>query len=119
MLDHIGLAVSDVAKSKTFFVSALAPLGYKVLMDFGQEAVGMGADRPDFWIAKGPVAKSHVAFAAPNRAAVKAFYDAAISAGGKDNGAPGLRTQYHPTYYGAFVYDRDGNNIEVVCHQPE
>jgi catechol 2,3-dioxygenase-like lactoylglutathione lyase family enzyme len=118
MLDHIGLAVSDVAKSKSFFVSALAPLGYKVLMDFG-EAVGLGADRPDFWIAKAPAAKSHVAFTAPNRAAVKAFYDAAISAGGKDNGAPGLRTQYHPTYYGAFVYDRDGNNIEVVCHQPE
>ena len=119
MLDHIGLAVSDVAKSKTFFAAALAPLGYKVLMDFG-EAIGLGSERPDFWIAKAPVsAKSHVAFTASNRAAVKAFYDAAIAAGGKDNGAPGLRTQYHPTYYGAFVYDRDGNNIEVVCHQSE
>jgi len=119
MLDHIGLAVSDVAKSKSFFQSALAPLGYTVLMDFG-EAVGLGQGRPDFWIASGPVsAKSHIAFAAPNRATVKAVYDAAIAAGGKDNGAPGLRPQYHPNYYGAFVYDRDGNNIEAVCHQPE
>jgi catechol 2,3-dioxygenase-like lactoylglutathione lyase family enzyme len=119
MLDHIGLAVSDVAKSKNFFAAALAPLGYKVLMDFG-EAVGLGDSRPDFWIAKGATsAKSHIAFAAANRAMVKAFYDAAIAAGGKDNGAPGLRPQYHPNYYGAFVFDRDGNNIEAVCHQPE
>ena len=119
MLDHIGMAVSDVAKSKSFFQAALAPLGYTVQMDFG-EAVGLGKDRPDFWIAKAPVAaQSHIAFAAPDRATVKAFYDAAIAAGGKDNGAPGLRPQYHPHYYGAFVLDRDGNNIEVVCHQPE
>ncbi len=73
MLDHIGLAVSDVAKSKSFFQAALAPLGYKVLMDFGQEAVGLGADRPDFWIAKGPIAKSHVAFAAPIARSSKRF----------------------------------------------
>jgi catechol 2,3-dioxygenase-like lactoylglutathione lyase family enzyme len=119
MLDHIGLAVSDIAKSKTFFQAALAPLGYKILMDFG-EAVGLGQDRPDFWIAKGTEpAKIHVAFTVSKRATVKAFYDAAIAAGGKDNGAPGLRPQYHPNYYGAFVYDRDGNNIEAVCHQPE
>ena len=114
MLDHIGLAVSDIAKSKSFFQAALAPLGYTVLMDFG-EAVGLGQGGPDFWIAGGPVsAKSHVAFSAPNRAAVKVFYDAAIAAGGRDNGAPGLRPQYHPDYYGAFVYDRDGNNISGV-----
>ncbi len=119
MLDHIGLAVSDISQSKTFFQAALAPLGYKIQMDFG-EAVGLGQDRPDFWIARGTAsAKSHVAFAAANRAAVKAFYDAAIAAGGKDNGGPGLRPQYHPNYYGAFVLDRDGNNIEAVCHQPE
>jgi len=119
MLDHIGLAVSDIAKSKAFFQAALAPLGYTVLMDFG-EAVGLGQGRPDFRIARAPVsAKSHIAFTAPNRATVKAFYDAAIAAGGKDNGAPGLCPQYHPNYYGAFVYDRDGNNIEAVCHQPE
>ena len=119
MLDHIGLAVSDIAKSKTFFQAALAPLGYSVQMDFG-DAVGFGQDRPDFWIARGAVtAKIHVAFTAANRATVKAFYDAAIAAGGKDNGGPGLRPQYHPNYYGAFVYDFDGNNIEAVCHQPE
>ena len=119
MLDHIGLAVSDIAKSKAFFQAALAPLGYKIQMDFG-EAVGLGQDRPDFWIASAPAsAKSHIAFAAANRAMVKAFYEAAIAAGGKDNGAPGLRPQYHPNYYGAFVLDRDGNNIEAVCHQPE
>ncbi|HXN87431.1 MAG TPA: VOC family protein [Candidatus Binataceae bacterium] len=120
MLDHIGVAVSDVAKSKAFFQAALAPLGYKVVMDFG-EAAGLGADgRPDFWIAAGkPGAGGHIAFAASNRATVKAFYDAAIAAGARDNGAPGLRPQYHPNYYGAFVIDRDGNNIEAVCHQPE
>ena len=119
MLDHIGMPVSDIAKSKSFFQSALAPLGYTVLMDVG-EAVGLGKDRPDFWIGKSKsVTPNHVAFAAPNRATVKAFYDAAIAAGGRDNGAPGLRPQYHPNYYGAFVLDIDGNNIEAVCHQPE
>ena len=120
MIDHIGVAVSDVAKSKAFFQAALAPLGYKVVMDFG-EAAGLGADgKPDFWIASGkPAATSHIAIVAGNRAAVKAFYDAAIAAGARDNGAPGLRPQYHPNYYGAFVLDRDGNNIEAVCHQPE
>jgi catechol 2,3-dioxygenase-like lactoylglutathione lyase family enzyme len=120
MIDHIGVAVSDVAKSKAFFQAALAPLGYKVVMDFG-EAAGLGAEgKPDFWIGAGkPGAGGHIAFAASNRGAVKAFYDAAIAAGGRDNGAPGLRPQYHPNYYGAFVIDRDGNNIEAVCHQPE
>ena len=120
MLDHIGLPVSDVSKSKTFFQAALAPLGYQIIMDFG-EAVGLGqAGKPDFWIGKGETkSPSHIAFLAPNRAAVKAFYDAALAAGGKDNGGPGLRPQYHPTYFGAFVIDRDGHNIEAVCHQPE
>ncbi|HYL58462.1 MAG TPA: VOC family protein [Candidatus Acidoferrales bacterium] len=120
MLDHIGLAVADVAKSKSFFVAALAPLGYQIVMDFG-EAIGLGAGgKPDFWIAKGKTADAtHVAFVAPNRATVAAFHKAALAAGGRDNGAPGLRTQYHPNYYGAFVYDPDGNNIEAVCHEPE
>ena len=120
MLDHIGLAVSDIAKSKQFFQAALAPLGYTVVMDFG-EAIGLGeAGKPDFWIAKGKgTAPAHIAFVAPNRATVAAFYKAAMAAGGRDNGAPGLRTQYHPNYYGAFVHDPDGNNIEAVCHQPE
>ena len=119
MLDHIGVGVSDIAKSKAFFQAALAPLGYTVLMDFG-EAVGLGQDRPDFWLgAAKTTVPAHIAFAAPNRATVKAFYDAAIAAGGKDNGGPGLRPQYHPNYFGAFVLDRDGNNIEAVCRQPE
>src|ERR1700730_8059637 len=119
MIDHVGLAVSDVAKSKSFFQSALAPLGYTVLMDFG-EAVGLGHGRPDFWIGRSKsVVPAHIAFTAPDRATVKAFYDAAIAAGGRDNGAPGLRPQYHQNYYGAFIFDPDGNNIEAVCHQPE
>jgi catechol 2,3-dioxygenase-like lactoylglutathione lyase family enzyme len=119
-LDHIGLAVADIAKSKSFYQKALAPLGYEIVMDFG-EAVGLGQPgKPDFWIAKGKAAAaSHVAFAASKRAVVTAFYDAAIAAGGRDNGAPGLRPQYHPNYYGAFIIDPDGNNVEAVCHQPE
>ena len=120
MLDHVGVPVSDISRSKTFFQKALAPLGYKIVMDVG-EAAGLGAEgRPDFWIAKAPkAAQHHIAFAAADRATVKAFYEAAIAAGGKDNGAPGLRPQYHPNYYGAFVFDLDGNNIEAVCHRPE
>ena len=119
MIDHIGVAVSDLAKSKAFYQAALAPLGYTVLMDVGV-AVGLGKERPDFWLGQATAhTPGHVAFSAANRATVKAFYDAAIAAGGKDNGGPGLRPQYHPNYYGAFVYDRDGNNIEAVCHQPE
>ncbi|HVN27649.1 MAG TPA: VOC family protein [Candidatus Binataceae bacterium] len=118
MLDHVGVMVSDLAKSKAFFQAALAPLGYKVLMDFG-DAVGMGQERPDFWIAKGTATKSHIAFAAANRMMVRAFHEAAMAAGGKENGAPGLRPQYHQDYYGAFVLDPDGNNIEAVCRRPE
>jgi catechol 2,3-dioxygenase-like lactoylglutathione lyase family enzyme len=118
MLDHIGIPVSDVARSKQFFVAALAPLGYKVIMDLG-EAVGMGAESgPDFWIGKAkPGSPSHIAFSAADRGLVDAFYNAAIAAGGRDNGKPGIRAQYHPNYYGAFVYDPDGNNIEVVCRK--
>ena len=120
MIDHIGLQVSDFARSKRFYAAALAPLGYKVLMEFGDDAAGFGVERPDFWIGKGakPTAATHVCFAASSRAQVDAFHKAALAAGGKDNGGPGLRTQYHPTYYGAFVLDGDGNNVEAVCHQP-
>ena len=123
MLDHLGISDSDYEKSKRFFQQALAPLGYEVVMEFGGEAVGLGAGgKPDFWIAKGePDAKSgpaHICFAAQSRAIVDAFHKAALAAGGKDNGAPGLRPQYHATYYGAFVFDPDGNNVEAVCHAP-
>lgn len=122
MIDHISLKTKDYAKSKAFYDKALAPLGYRAVMDFG-EAAGYGDTRPYFWIGSdkrsarsdGPV---HVAFMAQDRKAVDAFYKAAIAAGGKDNGKPGLRPQYHPDYYGAFVFDPDGNNMEAVCHKP-
>lgn len=118
MIDHVSLHVSDYGKSKLFFERALAPLGYTVIMEFGGSVAGLGAGgKPDFWIAQGEASTPvHVAFASPNRAAVDAFYQAAIAAGGRDNGAPGLRPEYHPNYYGAFVFDEDGNNIEAVCH---
>jgi catechol 2,3-dioxygenase-like lactoylglutathione lyase family enzyme len=118
MLDHITLIVSDYARAKKFYEAALKPLGYKVIMEFGPSA-GLGDDRPDFWIAQGkPGSISHVAITAKDRKTVDAFYAAAIAAGGKDNGKPGLRAQYHPNYYGAFVFDPDGHNIEAVCHTP-
>lgn len=128
MLDHIGFAVTDYARSKAFYAAALAPLGYGVVMEITKaetggayEGAGLGADgKPDFWIGAGDVLKGrlHVAFAAKDRATVDAFYAAAIAAGGVDNGPPGLRPHYHPNYYGAFVLDPDGHNIEAVCHRP-
>jgi catechol 2,3-dioxygenase-like lactoylglutathione lyase family enzyme len=120
MIDHTGLTVSNVAKSKAFYGEALAPLGYGVLMEWEQSA-GFGvAPKPDFWIGEGQpnVPPIHIAFRAESRAQVDAFYKAAIAAGGKDNGAPGLRPHYHANYYGAFVLDPDGHNVEAVCHAP-
>jgi catechol 2,3-dioxygenase-like lactoylglutathione lyase family enzyme len=113
ILDHIGLAVRDFSKSATFFRRSLAPLGIHT----GREGEG----RPEFWIGvhgipPGPI---HIAFAAENREQVRAFHRAALAAGGRDNGAPGVRAKYHPDYYGAFVFDPDGHNIEAVCHRPE
>ena len=118
MLDHIGIAVSDLAPGKQFFVAALAPLGYKVLFDL-PDATGMGSGAfPTFWIAKGrPHGPLHIAFSAPDRAIVDAFHKAALAAGGRDNGKPGIRAQYHPNYYAAFVFDPEGNNVEVVCRK--
>ena len=118
MIDHTGVSVSDIAKSKAFYRAALAPLGYAMIMEF-DDAVGFGVPpKPDFWIGKaasgGP--PIHVAFRAETRKEVDAFYKAAMGAGGKDNGAPGLRPHYHANYYGAFVLDPDGHNIEAVCH---
>ena len=121
MIDHTGLTVSNVRKSKAFYAAALAPLGYTVVMEWEQSA-GLGvAPKPDFWIGEGTpnVPPIHVAFRAESRAQVDAFYHAAIAAGGRDNGAPGLREHYHPNYYGAFVLDPDGHNIEAVCHAPQ
>lgn len=121
MIDHVSVRTSNQATSRRFYETALTPLGYEVLMDFEEgQVVGMGVGRkPDFWFStgerSGPV---HVAFSAPDRATVDAFYAAALTAGGKDNGAPGLRPEYHPGYYGAFVFDPDGNNVEAVFHDP-
>lgn len=120
IIDHIGLNVGDFERSKAFYSAALQPLRIKLVKDY-PGAAGFGRDAPDFWIAAGtPVTNPmHFAFKAETRAEVDEFYAAAIAAGGKDNGPPGLRTQYHPNYYGAFVFDPDGHNIEAVCHARE
>ena len=126
MLDHAGFPVSDYKRSKAFYEKALAPLGYVLVMEVPQTendtpAAGFGIDhKPDFWIGgEGGLNRPvHIAIAAKDRAAVDAFYRAARAAGGKDNGAPGLRPHYHPNYYAAFVFDPDGHNIEAVCHSP-
>jgi catechol 2,3-dioxygenase-like lactoylglutathione lyase family enzyme len=121
VLDHIGLEVSDYEASKAFYEQALAPLGIGLLMEFdGHGGFGEQGDRkPYFWIGtRGPAQTAvHVAFAADSRERVDAFHAAGVAAGGRDNGAPGLRA-YHPNYYGAFVLDPDGNNVEAVCHRP-
>ena len=118
MIDHAGVTVANVARSKMFYRTALAPLGYTMLMEWEQFA-GFGvAPKPDFWIGQGVPnePRVHVAFRADTRAMVDAFHRAALAAGGRDNGAPGLRPHYHENYYGAFVLDPDGHNIEAVCH---
>jgi catechol 2,3-dioxygenase-like lactoylglutathione lyase family enzyme len=118
MLDHIGITVTDITRSKSFYEQALAPLGYTALMNFG-DAIGFGVERPDFWLANGDsVTAVHVAFAVGERGLVDAFHAAGLAAGGTDNGGPGVRPEYHPTYYGAFVLDPDGHNVEAVCHAP-
>jgi catechol 2,3-dioxygenase-like lactoylglutathione lyase family enzyme len=119
MLDHITLRVHDLAASKAFYAAALKPLGYELIMDF-PESAGLGAGgKPDFWLAPDPAAApQHVAFAAPSRAAVDFFHAAGLAAGGRDNGAPGLRVHYHPNYYGAFIDDPTGHHIEAVIHTP-
>jgi catechol 2,3-dioxygenase-like lactoylglutathione lyase family enzyme len=122
VLDHIGINVSDYDRSRAFYEKALAPLGYTLLMEPMQGIGGFGrAGKPDFWIAavREPTTHNvHVALVAPDRETVDAFHAAALDAGGTDNGGPGLREHYHPSYYGAFVLDPDGNNIEAVCHRP-
>ncbi len=121
IIDHIGLAVSNAEKSQAFYAAALAPLGISKIMEFDGWA-GFGRQgKSEFWFGEGGPAQHpmHIAFTAENRQQVRDFYDAAIAVGGKDNGAPGLREEYHPTYYGAFVIDLDGHNIEAVCHAPE
>ncbi len=124
MLDHAGFDVRDLKKSKAFYEKVLAPLGYKLLAELVEwQAAGFGDDRPRFWLGGGKPTNGddevHVCFSAKNRAGVRAFYEAALAAGGRDNGPPGLRPQYHENYYGAFVLDPDGNGIEACCHLPE
>ena len=118
--DHIGFGVSDFEKSKAFYTQALAPLGIGVVMEGPGWAMVGRPGKPELWFGSygkppGPI---HIAFAAANRAEVRAFYEAAIAAGGRDNGGPGIRAQYHPNDYGAFVFDPDGHNVEAVCHLP-
>jgi catechol 2,3-dioxygenase-like lactoylglutathione lyase family enzyme len=123
-LDHIALATADYPTSLAFYQAALAPLGVTTHMKFeGSDGnvAGLGSDQPFLWIGDGGAltGRLHIALRADNRAQVDAFYAAAIAAGGRDNGAPGLRAHYHPSYYAAFVLDPDGHNIEAVCHVPE
>lgn len=121
IIDHIGLAMSNYEESKAFFTQALAPLGIEPVMEVEGWA-GFGKHgKPEFWFGTHTQRQHamHIAFVAENRAQVNAFYEAALKAGGKDNGPPGIREIYHPDYYGAFVIGPDGHNIEVVCHQPE
>ncbi|MBV8124157.1 MAG: VOC family protein [Burkholderiaceae bacterium] len=125
MIDHLSLVVRDYAKSKAFYLAALAPTGHSRLVELPAlkgdlpSAGFCHADGSDLWISQGPAitAPIHIAFRVPRRADVDSFYQAAIEAGGIDNGAPGLRPHYHAHYYGAFVLDPDGNNIEAVCHE--
>jgi catechol 2,3-dioxygenase-like lactoylglutathione lyase family enzyme len=120
VIDHVGINVSDIEASKRFYEAALAPLGYVKIADFG-EAVGFGQPgKPDFWLeTRGTPGTTHIAILSPDRATVHAFHEAALAAGGKDNGAPGPRPQYHETYYGGYVLDPDGHNVEAVCHAPD
>ncbi|MBK9029404.1 MAG: VOC family protein [Propionivibrio sp.] len=128
MIDHTGVTVSNFEKSKLFYAKALAPLGYALLMEVSAAQTGRGdaagfgvPPKPDFWIESGTpnVPPVHVAFRVSSCELVDAFHAAALAAGGRDNGPPGLRPHYHPNYYGAFVLDPDGHNIEAVCHVPE
>ena len=126
ILDHIGINVSDFERAKAFYTTALAPLGITLVMEFGK-AAGFGKGKPDLWVGEGktsfqkpeqlkPITPVHVCLKAKSREEVEAFYRAALEAGAKDFGAPGLRPHYHPNYYGAFVLDPDGHNIEAVFH---
>ena len=128
VIDHMGFGMSDYERSKAFYERALAPLGITLVMEMSPEqtengvvACGFGRDgKPEFWIGSDgkTTPKMHVAFLARSRAEVRAFHEAALMAGGIDNGPPGIRAHYHPNYYGAFVLDSDGHNIEAVCHRP-
>ncbi|MBO9545983.1 VOC family protein [Caulobacter sp.] len=135
MIDHMGVTVRDLQAAKRFYDAAFAPLGITIVMSVSAEETGgsafygygpaedrrdIQAGKPSFWVGQGETATGpmHVAFLAANRGQVDAFHAAALAAGGTDNGAPGVRPHYHPNYYGAFVLDPDGRNVEAVCHAP-
>lgn len=124
IFDHVGIAVSDFEKSRAFYTEALATLGIELLTEFshgGIQHVAYGIGRPTFWVSSGKRFRGdgHICFAARSRSEVAAFHAVALSMGGRDNGPPGIRAHYHPNYFGAFVFDPDGHNIEAVCHDPE
>jgi catechol 2,3-dioxygenase-like lactoylglutathione lyase family enzyme len=124
IFDHVGIKVSDFERSKAFYREALGTLGIELLADFvagPQQVAGFGKGQASFWISNGRPLKgeTHLAFVAGSRAEVNAFYSVAMSMGGRDNGPPGIRAMYHPNYYGAYVFDPDGNNVEAVCHNAE
>jgi len=121
MFDHLGMGVTDYEASKAFFLNALQPLGVAVVME-GQFGLGLGSNnKPSLWLTQvtDKPTPLHIAFTAGSRQQVDEFHRAALAAGGRDNGAPGLRPHYHPNYYGAFVIGPDGHNIEAVCHRPK
>ena len=119
-IDHASMNVTDLERSKAFYTGALQPLGYSLMFEI-EGFLGFGDARmPSLGVVeRGPTGGGHIALTAPDRATVDAFHQAAMAAGGTDNGEPGLREHYHPTYYAAFVRDPDGNNLEAVCHKPE
>lgn len=127
LIDHLGIGVADLNMSKQFYDAALAALSIVPIMEVtpaetgGYHGIGYGvAGKPSFWISNGASTGEgvHIAFSASSRADIDAFYGAALTAGGRDNGPPGIRSHYHPNYYAAFVLDPDGNNVEAVCHAP-
>lgn len=129
MIDHVSIGVRDLARARAFYDAALAPLGYRRMFDV-EDASGYGRNEPHplkeqalpFWIAhngEAPALNGHICFSAPYRGAVDAFHAAALAAGGRDNGKPGLRPEYHANYYAAFIVDPDGYRIEAVRHQPD
>jgi catechol 2,3-dioxygenase-like lactoylglutathione lyase family enzyme len=128
MFDHVGIPVSDFEKAKAFYMRALKPLGFGLIVEVSSKETGNNAQagfgagkRAQFWVGTGKPIKGrvHFAFEAKSREAVRDFYDAAMKAGGQDNGEPGLRPHYHENYYSAFVLDPDGHNIEAVCRKAE